>query len=420
MYSILIPQTGTTINWPPADAGRIRIKATLHLDGQGSLPTIEVKLSFKRTPFRRLFKRSDYWCRLRSYAQREAQNTQPLTTAEQAELDRFRPQLGNGSIEQLPPDQLFRRWGSHIACTLHDSMARPNDSKFLFYTVPTFKMRLRKRTQVLNGNFRGIEYKLGLDRHALLVLHAALATDEGQSRIWFEVCWSLLPTALLDLALRGKPRGHARAQERHDLMAVIRCAVFAARELVVRAEKDRALREQLLDCLPSDWFGAEFRKDLLEQEADESGAVAQARLVMLLADRALRPALERYQMEPLIGRDISEVLDRETGDRVDRRQGASTGGRAARPVARRARPLEERPTVVPSRYGWTVAWPPDERARVALPLYRLHGVSGVQGQPVHSESEPWEAAGLSLRLYDALPARTREMFGADAPADGTP
>ena len=104
---IRILQTGTTIVWPSADAGRIRITARLHLSGQPAEPGLRIELSFKPGPFRRLFKRSDFWYRLRSYAQREAQQTQPLTSEEQEALDRFRPWLGNGDIEQLPPTPLL-------------------------------------------------------------------------------------------------------------------------------------------------------------------------------------------------------------------------------------------------------------------------------------------------------------------------
>ncbi|MCX5723498.1 MAG: hypothetical protein NTX84_03050, partial [Nitrospirae bacterium] len=69
MPRIHIPQTGGTIDWPPADAGRIRINAKLHLSDQRSEPSIGIELSFKPAPFRRRFKRSDAWYRLRSLAQ---------------------------------------------------------------------------------------------------------------------------------------------------------------------------------------------------------------------------------------------------------------------------------------------------------------------------------------------------------------
>src|SRR6185295_14324204 len=51
MLHIRIPQTGTTIEWPSAEAGRVRIKATLHVRGQVSQAGIRVQLSFKRDPF---------------------------------------------------------------------------------------------------------------------------------------------------------------------------------------------------------------------------------------------------------------------------------------------------------------------------------------------------------------------------------
>jgi hypothetical protein len=305
---IRIPQTGTTIDWPPADAGRIRINARLHLSGPPLEPGIGMELSFKRTPFRRLFKRSDYWCRLRSYAQREVQKTQPLTSAEQKELDRFRPQLLNGSIEQLPPDDLLRRWGSHIACTLHDSMTRPHNPQFTFYTVPTFKVRSRKPLQLIEGSFQGIEYRLGLNRDNLRLLHTVIATEPGASRLLFAVQWYLLPTILIEWALRGRPRG--RNAKTQFLMAVIPAAVLAAVELVVKAKTDQRLQARILEALQDDKFSAIVLQGALA--ADEAGAIGQAALrpvAMALANRTLRPALLRLDIEPLYGSDIANVLD---------------------------------------------------------------------------------------------------------------
>ena len=294
MPQITIPQTGTTIDWPPADAGRIRINAKLHLSDVPSKAGIGIELSFKRDPFRHLFKQSDVWCRLRSLAQREEQQASPLTATEQRHLDRCRSHLWDGLIEQLSPDVLLRRWGNHIACTLHDSMARPDDPQFTFYTVPTFKARSRKRLQIIEGYFQGIEYRLALDRDDLRVLHTAMATETGTSRLLFEVHWYLLPTALIDYALKKLPRGHEHVHIQQNLMAVAGCAVFVAEELLKKAAKDQAFRSRLQNVLLDEQCGRRVRKSLQ---------------VLTLADRALRPALVRYNIELLIGRDISDILD---------------------------------------------------------------------------------------------------------------
>ncbi len=293
MPRIHIPQTGGTIDWPPADAGRIRINAKLHLSDQRSEPSIGIELSFKPAPFRRLFKRSDAWYRLRSLAQREAQKTLPLTKTEQENLDRFRARLWDGRIEQLSPDDLLRQWGCNIACTLHDSMAKPN-TPFTYYTCPTFKVRARKSLQIIHGCFEGIEYWLALDRDALQVLQTVITTEPGARRLLSEVQWSLLPMFLLHFAW-GLPRGKKHALIQKHLMVVVQCAVFAAEELVKKATSDQAFRSRLQPILV---------------RAECPWAARKYLRILTLANRALRPALVRYHIKALVDRrDISDILD---------------------------------------------------------------------------------------------------------------
>jgi hypothetical protein len=291
---ICIPQTGTTIDWPPADAGRIRIDARLHLSGQPAKPGIGIELSFKPAPFRRLFRRSNYWCYLRSYAQREAEKTKPLTTEEQAELDRFRPQLSNGSIEQLPPDLLRRQWGHDIAGTLLRDSYADSVRRIALRGQPSLKSPSRKPLQIIDGHFQTIDYRLRIDLEDLKSLRTVITTEAGASRLLFEAQWSLLPTALIDYALRGLPRGNKHAQVRHDLMTVVRCAVFVAERLVNNAPHDTELLTRLQKVLGEEDCG--WKTGTLNQ-------------ILTIADRTLRPALERVRLNPIIGRQISNILD---------------------------------------------------------------------------------------------------------------
>ncbi|MCX5723545.1 MAG: hypothetical protein NTX84_03300, partial [Nitrospirae bacterium] len=231
---------------------------------------------------------------LRSLAQREEQKALPLTTTEQKYLDRFRPQQWDGRIEQLSPDGLLRQWGCHIACTLHDSMAKPDDPQFTFYTVPTFKVRTRKRLQIIHGYFEGIEYRLALDRDALQVLQTVIATEPGARRLLSEVQWSLLPMFLLHFAW-GLPRGKKHALIQKHLMVVVQCAVFVAEELVKKATSDQAFRSRLQPILV---------------RAECPWAARKSLRILTLANRALRPALVRYHIKALVDRrDISDILD---------------------------------------------------------------------------------------------------------------
>jgi hypothetical protein len=290
---IRIPQTQTTIDWPAADAGRIRINGTLHLSDQKS-EHIRVELSFKRAPFRRLFQRSDYWCYLRSLAHGEVEGRSPLTKEEQAQLDRFKSHLCDERIDQLPPDMLLREWGDDICSTFWLDAYADTLQGVAVRGHHAVKRLARKQLQILPGHFAGVDYRLGIDRADLRVVHALVKSEAGAKRLLCEVRWYLLPTCLIDYALRGLPRGKKHAQIQHDLMHVARCAVFVSEALVAQARQDQTLWNRL--------------HRVLQQEECGWGLPAVDQ-ILTLADRALRPALKQYRIRPLIGRRLSAVLD---------------------------------------------------------------------------------------------------------------
>src|SRR5262245_34096270 len=88
-----IPLTGTTIYYPPADAGRHRIDARLHVTEPHSSSGINIELSFKREPFRRTFQHSKTWAYLHSLGRRDELKNPPLNEEEQHIWERAKPQL---------------------------------------------------------------------------------------------------------------------------------------------------------------------------------------------------------------------------------------------------------------------------------------------------------------------------------------
>lgn len=298
-----IPLTGTSINWPPAAAGRYRINGILRI--AGSARTIPIELSFKREPLRRAFRRAEYWCYVASLERRVEENNAPLTDEEQRQLQLALPQY-IGSTDQLPPDRLLAAWGDSIMRTLYDHAKALTDGTFTkFLTMPPRPSR--KRLQVLEGCFQEIEYWLRIDRSDLRTLAAFLSSKSDSVPLAHQVRWALLPTILIDWALRGHPRG-PDAQDRHELWVVIRAAVFVARELIVAVKKpeNARLKASLFKVINADRFASLLLRD--EEQPDLAQAAAQRRLVMVLADRALRPAVDRFRIR-LLERDISSVLE---------------------------------------------------------------------------------------------------------------
>ena len=131
MPHIRIPQTGTEIHWPSADAGRARIVAHLHFTTAESPVSIRIELGFKPEPFRRLFKQSDYWYGLRSilaklYSIRHSpEELEQLLNAQERDLffhaskhnliTRYDAALRSGKliqIQSLDPDHLLKALGN--------------------------------------------------------------------------------------------------------------------------------------------------------------------------------------------------------------------------------------------------------------------------------------------------------------------
>lgn len=162
----------------------------------------------------------------------------------------------------------------------------------------------------MDGVFQEIEYRLILDRDDLRALGAVIATEAGFPQLVSAIRWYLLPTVLIDWGLRGHPRPRRHAQAHHDLWVVIRCAVIAARELVVSAEKNehRDLKVRLTRVIEDDRYMQMLFSDIGD-EGPKMASAAQHRLVMALTDRALRPALNRFDVKPFLNREISAVLD---------------------------------------------------------------------------------------------------------------
>lgn len=295
MPAIYYPQTGTKITWPSTDAGRIRITAWLYCASE-----MRIELSFKREPFQKLFRRSNFWSYLRGLAEQEAKGVAPLTGEEQAELDRFRPQLWEERPDRLPPDLLLHRWGDDIASTLQqDAYAAAMRQEVL--REHTKKRPSRKPIQTLNGTFCGIDYRLSLAREDLHALRISIATDTGAGRLAFNVHWYLLPTALIEYGVIGLPRGHARIHFRQNVMVVARSAIYVARQLIAEAREDLALHRRLAAVLSA---------------ANCEGAFSDNYQVMALADRALRPALAKAGLSQLEGRSPSELLDPESAHQL--------------------------------------------------------------------------------------------------------
>lgn len=308
MPRVRIPTTGTIIDWPHAQAGRIRIHASLRAPEQNASSGVRVELSFKRESLRRLFRRSERWYQLRRLQATE--ETRPLTEDERKILDHYRPALHPSALEQWPPDQLLRRWGEGIAATLADFARASKDAQFTkFHGCPPVTPRSSRRLQRLQGYFLGLDYQLTIDREDLRALDALIATDEGARTLMFQVRWYLLPTILIDWALHGRPRG-PDAQARQFLMPVIHAALLAAVELVVKARKDRQLHARIVGVLDTDKVGQVLLKDIGEYDDEAlANSAAQRRVAIYLADRTLLPALRRLGMNTLIGRDISRMLD---------------------------------------------------------------------------------------------------------------
>jgi hypothetical protein len=320
MPRIRIPQTGTLIEWPPAAAGRVRVHGTIHWE-EPTQAGYCVELSFKRDPFRRLFKQSEFWAYVRHVLCRLGDKWPPTpedlrTHLTKKELRLVLPVLPTYDPSQLtilqsnPPDKLLRLWGQKIAATLHDSAGSFADKSFHFYGVPPSKPLSRKKVQILDGYFHGVDFRLKINREDLCTVYECLATEEGTSRLIFEITWYLLPTILIDLALRGMPRG-PKGVEQKELMVIAKCAVVASQELLVRARTDRNLQGRVQSVLSEDSFAALILKDVGDSEAETLESV-QRRLVMVLADRSLRPAINSARIKPLVGRDISEILDPES------------------------------------------------------------------------------------------------------------
>jgi hypothetical protein len=209
---------------------------------------------------------------------------------------------------------LLSQWGGDIACTLQDYSRRLKDPQFTkFHGCPPVTPRSRRRLQRLEGYFLGVDYRLTIDREDLRSLDALIATNAAAEKLLLDVQWYLLPTILIDWALRGRPRGRD-AQARQFLMPVIRTALLAAIELVVKARTDPRLHARIVAVLDSDKLGQIVLRTLRINDEEDDDAViaasgAQRRIAAYLADRALLPALERFRMKSVIDREIGATLD---------------------------------------------------------------------------------------------------------------
>lgn len=315
MPLVSIANVGTTIDWPPASAGRVRIRTKLHIPQGETFTTVPVELSFKRDPFLKLLRESSFWYDVRTILAR-LEDRWPMTeevlsshlrqwvkdedalAAMLSAMPQYYQSCARGElsmVQSYPPDKLLQRWGDALCIVIHDSLGTLDGEPFEFWGVPSFKLRSRKRRQLLDGQFGGIDYRLTIDREDLKTLQACFASPQRMSRLAFEVKFLLFPTDLIDYALRGLPRGHVHALARRPLMQVIQCALFAAEELIRQANDDSSLRTSLDRVLAQEDYGRN---------------ISEAMQVTYLAERVLRPALQECGLQNLTGRPLSDFLDK--------------------------------------------------------------------------------------------------------------
>lgn len=305
MPHIVIPQTGTAIYWPHNDLGRIRVRATLDIGPPGRPKEVPVEISLKPQQLRKRLNLANAALHVRQLRERMV-----LTEDEVKFLLRWGTRLRPESEEGLPPDQFFEYWADNVGRVLRAYAERQvRSSLSQICNILISPLTLKKR-QSLEGHFSGIDYRLVMDRDNLRAMGVAMAEDEMASGIMFQARWYLVQESLNDLAFRNLPRG--RNGKIWTVRPLIRCAVFCARELLLR--EDRDLQRRIWEISQADWR-AQILLQLEEGMDEDIKTATQRRLVMALADRALRPALRRHNIR-LAGKDISSVLDAQSSREI--------------------------------------------------------------------------------------------------------
>ena len=251
MPRIVIPHSGTQVDWPSKDTGRVHVSATLQLS-TGTPPfTFGIELSFRPEPFRKLVTRIASWYYLQQLLLKA--QTQALNVEEQACVDRYQgrylPVELGGGIDSM--DEFIYAWAENITETLRVQTLYRTNPEAMEGWSPVHASSYRGREQSLNSKFCDLEYRLHLDGEVIRSLAKVLQTDDGWRSVVFNVNWRLLPTTLVKWALPGIARGeHAEASE--VFIPVVRAALFVATQLIELARKDTALERRIVAVMKSD------------------------------------------------------------------------------------------------------------------------------------------------------------------------
>lgn len=295
--TVHIPQTGATIHWPHNDEGRVRITASIDIGPQGDPRDLPIELSFKRQQLRKRLRLANLAYHLGTLLEKVTSGHE-LTETEEVLLVRWGRRLRPRTEQGLPPDRFLAKWRDDLGSTLlHYARRQFNPHNCGVELRSSFS---RKKIQTLEGHFSGIHYRLRVDRDNLKSMGMAVEDRETASRVLWQIRWYLISETLNDWAFGKLPRG--TSAKTFALYPIIRCAVFCARELLLSDSQE--IQRRASEVLADDSLSEQV---LYGTEDEKLGASSQRRFVMTLADRALRPALNRHKIA-IAGKDISEVL----------------------------------------------------------------------------------------------------------------
>ncbi len=315
---IRIPGCHSRIEWPIRVRGVVRVIALLPIfrDAKSPASHLRLELAFRREHLKELLSRAT-WAAPAEHLSNLADQSVFALEAFATPLH-LATKLKQVAGPHIPPSRQLP--GPHIPRAMYRPPWFPRHRRSTLVIPVHYGTRPdeRRRRRAGSEGFTGFRYELKVEK-ADLAAHVSFLSWRALRRLRLEACLSLWPHEFVQWTLKRRARGPKAQASR--LLQVARVALFVADGLVAKAKGSRHL-QGLIHAAIRD----EYEPRLLTRQ-----------VAVILADRSLRPAWEKYGVEPFVDRDESQLLNK-----------------LLRPSTRQS--LAEGLTAAPNREGILTAW----------------------------------------------------------------